>query len=272
MGMKINTSVPALNAQKKVTGAAKALQRNLQGMASGLRINQASDDAAGLQAAEMFRTRVRQYTQEANSLQTGINVVQTADDALATQQEGVGRLRELATQAANGTLNDQQREALNQEAQQIIEQIGATGENTEFNGQKLLNGTTGTVDLGTQGGEQVTLNESTTDTLGLNGFDLTTQGGAAAALDQLNTTGAQISQYRASLGAQENRFSRAIEINQTATVNAQESEAMLRDLDVARATTEKSRNEMLLQQSLSALTQSNILPQSASRLLRTGTT
>ena len=265
MGININTSL-STGAANKVTGAAKALQRNLQSMAAGLRINSAADDAAGLQMAEMFQTRVRQYTQEANALQTGVNVVQTADAALSTQEEGLGRVRELAIQANNGTLTQDQRNALNQEAQQILQQIDQTAQNTEFNGQKLLNANT-TVDLGTQAGDKVTLNNSTTNSLGLNGLDLSSQAGATAALDKLDTASRQISQYRSGLGAQENRFTGSIEVNQTAALNAQDSESRIRDLDVAQVAIAKTRNSMILQQSISALTQGNVSAQTVTKLL-----
>ena len=140
MGLRINNNIPALNASRQAGIAAQGLKKTMEGMASGLRINRAADDAAGLAISEGFRTQVRQYTQEVNNLQTGVNVVETADQAMGTQQEAVGRIQELATQAANGTLTDDQRGAINQEAQQLIEQVGQTAENTEFNGVKLLNG------------------------------------------------------------------------------------------------------------------------------------
>lgn len=267
MGMKINTSVPALNAQRQAAGASKALQKNFENMSSGLRINRAGDDAAGLQAAETFRAKLRQNTQEVSSLQTGVNVVQTADAALSEQQNGINRIRELATQAANGTLTDDQRASINEEAQQIIQQLDATAEDTQFNGQKLLNGSVNAIDLGTEGDETVTLNKSTAESLGVNNVDLSTAEGAAAALDQADTATRQISQYRASLGAQSNRFESAIEDKQNAIVNAADSESRIRDLDFARGTGEQTSKSMLLQQAFAATTQSNLSAQSVGRLL-----
>ncbi len=267
MGMKINTSVSGLNAQRQAAGASKALQTSINKTASGLRINRAADDAAGLQAAEAFQSKIRQYTQEVNSLQTGVNVVQTADSALSTQQDGINRIRELATQAANGTLTDDQRASLNEEAQQIVQQLDETAKNTEFNGQKLLNGSTNSIDLGTEGKDTVTLNKSTAQSLGVDTVDLSTAEGAAAALDQTDTATRQISQNRASLGAQSNRFESAIEDKQNGIINASDSESRIRDLDFARGTVEQTSKSMLLQQALAATTQSNLSAQSVGKLL-----
>lgn len=266
MGLRINSNIPALGAQRQAAGAANRLNKGLQGLASGLRINRAADDAAGLAISERLRMRVRQYTQEANNLQTGVNVVRTAEGGLGAQQEAVGRIRELAVQAANGTLTDDQRTALNQEAQQLLEGIDQTAENTEFNGQNLLDGTAGTIELGA-GTNQVNINESTVASLGLDDLDLTTQEGAAAAIEATESAANQISQNRAAVGAQENRFTRAIAVRETTTQNMAESESRIRDLDVARATTEQTRNQILLQASMGALIQGNIIPQSAAQLL-----
>ncbi len=267
MGLKINTTIPALNAQRETTKASGALNKTLEKLASGLRINRAADDAAGLAIAEGFRTQVRQYTQEINNLQTGVNVIETADQAIGTQQDALGRIQELAVQAANGTLTDDQRSALNQEAQQLVQQIQGTADTTQFNGTQLLNGTAGTINLGVEGGTQINLNATTTAALGLNGLDLGTQGGAAAALGTLANAASQLNQNRAGLGAQQNGLLEAINVRETATTNATESESRLRDLDVARGVIEQTRNQLLLRQSTAALIQGNLIPQAAAQLL-----
>lgn len=269
MGLQINNNIPGLNAQRQAQSTSRSLLRNFEQLATGLRINRAADDAAGLAISERFRTQVRQFTQEVNNIQSGINAVQTAEGGLGTQQDAVGRIRELAVQAANGTLTDDQRTALNAEAQQLLDQIGDTAENTEFNGRQLLNGTAATVPLGTEAGDQVNFGTSTVDALGLNGLDIGTQAGATAALDRLDTAAQRIDQNRANLGAQQNRLERGIEARETTSVNLQNSESLLRDLDIARATTERTRNQVLLQGSLSALVQGNLVPQSAAQLLGT---
>lgn len=267
MGLRINNNTPALGAARQAGINNRALNRVLGQLGSGLRINRAADDAAGLAISERYRSQIRQFTQEANNLQSGVSAIQTAEGGLSVQQDAVGRIRELAVQAANGTLTDEQRAAINDEAQQLLEQIDQTAEGATFNEQELLTGTGDPIELGTAAGDQVAINPSTVDTLGLTGLDLGTQEGAAAALDALDTAESRISQNRASIGAQENRLTRGISARETTTQNLQESESMLRDLDVARATTEQARNQILLQSSLAAMAQGNVVPQVAAQLL-----
>ena len=170
MGMRVNTNQAAINAQRQLVGTSRGQVQGLERMASGLRINRAGDDAAGLAIAERFRSQVRQLEQEASNLQYGVNAARTAEGGLQGQQEGVARLRELAVQASNGTLTEEQRAAINEEAQQLIEQIDNTGQQTAFNGLNLLNGDAQKVALGTGGGEELTINESTAAALGIGGW------------------------------------------------------------------------------------------------------
>jgi len=266
MGLQINTNVGGLNALRQLQKTTSVMNRGLEQLASGLRINRAADDASGLAIADRFRSQVLQYSQEVNNLQSGVNVTQTADAALGTQEDATQRLRELALQSANGTLTDEQRNAINQEAQQLLGQIDETAQNTEFNGTQLLNGSQTTVSLGA-GGNQVNLTPSTTNALGINGLDLGTQAGAQNAVGAIDTALSRIDQNRSNLGAQENRFTRAIEVRETGITNSTESESRIRDLDVARQTIEQSRNQILLQGGLAALSQTKIPAQTAARLL-----
>lgn len=266
MGLSINTNQPALFARRQTEQATGLLGRALEQLSTGRRINRAADDASGLAIAERFNSQIRQGQAEINNLQSGLSLTQTADGALETQQDATQRLRELAVQASNGTLTDDQRSALNQEAQEIIEQIGETADSTEFNGTKLLNSNQ-TVPLGTEGGTQVTLNSSTTSALGLNGVDLSTQGGAQAAVDQIDQALNRISNNRSSLGAQANRFESAINQRGFAVQNAQESESRIRDLDIAQGFLKRTRGELLQRSGIAGLIQSNVTPQSALRLL-----
>jgi flagellin len=267
MGLRINSNTTALQAQRQTQQTTNRLLQGLQQRATLQRINQAADDAAGLAISENLRSQIRQLGQEVNNLQSGVNVAQTAEGALGTQQDALQRARELALQAANGTLTDDQRAALNQEAQQLLEQVDATAASTEFNGRTLIDGSAGTIDLGTEGDLAITLEESTTDSLGIAGVDISTQAGAASAVDQFDAALDQISQNRAALGAQSNRFETAISQRETETLNQQEAESRIRDADVARLAIEQSRNEILLNAGVAALTQSNITPQVAAQLL-----
>ncbi len=269
MGLMVNSNIPAIGAKRQTDQTTRALNNNLNKLASGLRINSAKDDAAGLAISERFRSQIRQYTVEVGNLQSGISAVQTAEGGLGVQQDAVQRIRELALQASNGTLSAADREALNQEAQQLVEQINSTAEGTEFNGTALLNSNGQPIPLGTAAGDQVTVNRSNAQTLGVQNVDLTSVQGATAAIGNADTAMQRIGENRASLGAQENRFSSGITQRELGTENMAASESALRDLDMARASIEQSRNQILLQGSLSALIQSNIVPQTAARLLGT---
>jgi len=268
MGLEINTNIPALGAARETRQASNLLARNLEQLGSGLRITGAASDPAGFAIAERFNTLARQSRVEVNNLQSGVNLAQTAEGGLEAQQGAVQRIRELAVQASNGTLTDDQRQALNEEAQQLVQQVDDVAEDTEFNGRQVLNEDQ-TVDLGTEGDVEVTLNESTAASLGIDSIDLSSEAGAAAAVDQADQALNRISQDRASLGAQVSRFERGIEQREIAGINAFDAESRIRDLDIARAATEQARNEVLLQGGLAAIAQSNVTPQAALQLLGT---
>ena len=267
MGLQINTNLPALNVQRLLGQNAGQLVRGFESLASGLRINRARDDAAGLAIAERLQAQIRQLDAEVNNLQYGVNAAQAAEGAMATQTDALQRIRELAVQAANGTLSDEDRAALNNEAQQLIAQIDETGQNTEFNGLRLLDGSQTDIPLGTQGDVRLNLNESTAASLGLTGLDISTQAGASGAIGTLDAALQQVDQNRANLGAQINRFERGIETRQNTMVNQQESESRIRDLDVARAVIQQTRNQILMQAGVGMLAQSNMVGQTALRLL-----
>jgi len=232
-----------------------------------LRINRAADDAAGLAIAEGFRADVRQLNQESRNLQYGLSAMRTAEGAMQTQQDGTARLRELAVQASNGTLTDDQRQAINQEAQQILEEIDATAQNTEFNGRVLLNGDSEDIPLGTAGDQRISINSSTAADLGIENIDLSTMEGAQQAITALDAGMEQISANRAEIGAQENRLQSAINQRDIASENAAAAESAIRDADFARETARNARDQILMSSGISVLSQSNLLPQQAISLL-----
>ncbi|HPO12743.1 MAG TPA: flagellin [Candidatus Hydrogenedentes bacterium] len=267
MGLRINSNIPALGANRQTEQANKALTNALQKLGSGLRINQAADDAAGLAISERFRTKILQGQQEMNNLQTGVNYAQTADAGLDVQQQATQRIRELAVQASNGTLTQDQRNALNAEAQQLMGQIDDVAQNTQYNGQAMLNANT-TTPLGTEGGAQVTVNQSDTAALGLTGLDLSTAAGATAALNNVDTALTRIDQNRAGLGAQMNRFESNINQLQNSVMNATNAESMIRDADIARTVMDRTRNQIMQQGGIAAILQGNVAQRSALALLR----
>ena len=265
MGLRINSNTPALAARRNAEEANGILSTALRQLATGRRINRAADDASGLAAAERFNTLARQGQVEVSNLQSGINYAQTADGGLAVQQDATQRIRELAVQASNGTLTDDQRAALNAEAQQLVEQVNDVAEDTEFNGQNILNEDT-SVPVGA-GGATVEVAASNAETLGLNDIDLSTAEGAAAAVEAADAALTQIAENRSNVGAQTNRFESAINQREIGVENARASEAIIRDIDIARAVMDRTRGQVLQQGGLSALIQSNVGPQSALQLL-----
>lgn len=265
MAIGIHTNPAGLGAAQQTSRAAGLLNKSIKQAASGLRINKAADDAAGLAIAEKFNALARQFAAEDRNLQYGISAGQTAESGLAAQQDNVQRLRELALQAANGTLSDSDRQALNAEAQQLLGQINDTADAVEFNGQQLLKQDQ-SISLGA-GGAVLNLQQSDTDSLGLGGIDLSTQEGAQAAVAQLDNALNNLSTNRSGLAAQLSGFESAIRQRQQAAQSAVESESRIRDLDVARASIERTRGQVLLQAALSGVAQGNIAPQTALRLL-----
>lgn len=265
MALTINTNPAGLASANQAGKAAALLNKNLQQLSSGLRINRAADDAAGLAIAENFNSLARQFAAEDRNLQYGLSAAQTAEGGLSSQQDAVQRIRELAVQASNGTLTDDQRAAINTEAQQLLGQINDTAGSTQFNGQGLLNQNQ-TLNLGA-GGAQLTLQQSDAGTLGIAGVDLSTQAGAQGAIQQLDDALENIGNQRASLGAQSSGFESAIRQREEGEQSALESQSRIRDLDVARASIDRARGQVLLQAGIAGLAQSNVAPQSALRLL-----
>lgn len=267
MGLGINTNVSGIFASRQADQTLGRLTDNLEQLSSALRINRASDDPAGLAVVERFRTQVLQFNAEINALQSGLNAIETAEGGLAVQQDAVGRLRDLAVQAANGTLTDDQRTAIQQEAQQILQEIAATAANTEFNGTRLLDGSNPQLTLETTGNTTVEFEESSVQSLGLDSLDLSSQAGAENAIGALDDAAGQLSANRSDLGAQSSHLQSAIEVREESADNIRSAESRTRDLDLALATIERSRNELLLRTTFGALLQSNLVNQNAARLL-----
>lgn len=267
MGLNINGPGASLFGLQQLDRATGGLQQSQERLASLLRINRAADDAAGLAIAETFRSQVREANAEVAGIQSGISLLQTTEGGLSSQSDAVARLRELATQASTGTLSAEQRSAINTEAQQLVQEIDATAQNTEFNGVRPLDGSSPGISVDGGGSLDVQFDESSVASLGLSGLDLSTQAGATAALDQLDTAAQTISTNRSSIGAQENALGVAAEQRSVTSVNLQEAESRIRDLDVARAFVEQTRNQLLQQFGVAAVAQSNVTNQLASRLL-----
>ena len=276
MGLRVNTNVMSLNAQRELFNVTDRLAGNYRRLSSGLRISTGADDAAGLGISERMRAQIRSYEQAGRNAQDGVSLAQTAEGALNEVNGNLVRMRELAIQAANGTLNPGDRLALDNEFQQIIEEIDRIAETTDFNGLSLLNDTTGTVTIqiqvGTESGETVTIAmvDMTDAGLGLTAanFDLTDVANASAALDIIDTAIDSVTNARSDLGASQNRLLSSLRSTQVAAENLSASESRIRDVDVAHETADLTRNSILQQAATAVLAQANAQPQIALSLLQ----
>jgi flagellin len=276
MGLRVNTNVMSLNAQRELFNVTDRLSGNFRRLSSGLRISTGADDAAGLGISERMRAQIRSYEQAGRNAQDGVSLVQTAEGALNEVNNNLVRMRELSIQAANGTLNTGDRLAVDNEFQQLIAEIDRIAETTDFNGISLLNDTSGTVTIdlqvGTESGEtvQVNLVDMTDAGLGLTtaGFDLLTVSGASGALNTIDAAIDSVTNARSDLGATQNRLQSTLRSTQVASENLSAAESRIRDVDIAHETADLTRNSIMQQAAVSVLAQANAQPQVALSLLQ----
>ena len=273
MGFRINTNIAALNAMRQLNKTTGRLDKSLERLSSGLRINRAADDAAGLAIAEAFRARVSGLQVSQRNAQDGISLVQTAEGALTETTNMLQRMRELAVQAASGTISDTNRAALQAEFSQLIEQIDDIATDTEFNGTSLLDGSTSTVSIqagaGTGQTLSVTLTGADSADLSINGanFYVSAMAQAATAIQVIDSAILTVSSTRALLGAAQNRLEFTINTLAIQEENSAASESAIRDANIAKETTEFTRNQILISAGTSILAQANIVPQTALKLI-----
>jgi flagellin len=274
MGLRVNTNISALNAQRHLSSVTTRLQGNFNRLSSGLRIATAADDAAGLGISERMRSQIRSYGAASRNAQDGVSLVQTAEGALGEVSNIINRMRELAIQAANGTLATQDRTTLDTEYQELIAEIDRIASTTTFNGVALLSGTTATIGIqaGINAGEVITVNLQNTTTgaggVNLGGTSVTDVANATAALAVIDTAVNTVTTARGALGSAQNRLQSSIASIATAKENLSAAESRIRDVDVAEETADLTRNTILQQAAVSVLAQANVQPQLALSLLQ----
>jgi flagellin len=270
MGLRINTNIASLNTARTLRGATRDLNRSLERLSSGLRINRAKDDAAGLAIAEGFRSQVQGAQVAQRNTQDGISLVQTAEGALSESTNILQRIRELAVQASNGTQSTANRAALNSEVQQLLAQIDDIALDTEFNGIKVLSSAQ-TVTLQTGAFTSQTLNVTVagakSNDLGINAVNISSVAGAVAAISTIDTALGSVSTLRSDLGAFQNRLEFTVNTLAIQEENAAASESVIRDADIAKETIAFTRNQILVSAGTAILTQANTVPQNALTLL-----
>jgi len=270
MGLRINTNVAALNTARTLQRSTIALNTSLQRLSSGLRINSAKDDAAGLAIAEGFRSVVNGAAVAQRNAQDGVSLVQTAEGALSETTNILQRMRELAVQSANGTQSTTNRQALDNEVQQLLQQIDSIATDTEFNGLRILSSSQSvTLQAGAQQGQTlvIAVQGASTRDLGVSAVRISSVVQAVGALSTIDTAIRSVSSLRSTLGAFQNRLEFTINTLAIQQENSSASESAIRDADIAQETIKFTRNQILVSAGTSVLAQANIVPQTALQLL-----
>jgi flagellin len=256
----------------EATGA--GIGRSMKRLAAGLRIPTASEDATGLSMAERLKARIRSLDQARRNATDGISLVQTAEGALNEVSSILTRLRELAIQSSNGSVSNQDKETLDEEFKSLVSEVNRIGRSTEFNGIKLLDGSSSTVSFqvgfGTTAGIDtlaVTLSAALSTSLSLQSLDIGSGGATTTAITSIDAAINSVSSLRGSLGAVQNRLGSTINNLAIQVENLSAAESRIRDVDVAYETAQLTRNNILQQASISILAQANAQPQSALSLL-----
>lgn len=271
MGLRINTNVSALNAARTLSRSTAQLNKSLQRLSSGLRINSAADDAAGLAIAEGFRSQVRGSQVAQRNAQDGVSLVQTAEGALSETTNILQRTRELAVQAANGTQSTNNRRALNTEVQQLLAQIDDIALDTQFNGISVLSSNqTVTLQTGPNVSQvlAVSVQGAKTGDLGVSTVAVSSVALAVSTISTIDKALQSVNSLRSTLGAFQNRLQFTINTLAIQEENAAASESAIRDADIAQETIQFTRNQILVSAGTSVLAQANIVPQTALQLLR----
>lgn len=276
MGLRIGTNVSALNAQKNLYMTRLNADKSMARLASGMRINQAADDAAGLAISENLKGQIRGLRQANRNANDGISLVQVAEGSLNEVSNMLIRLRELGVQASSDTIGDTERKFLDVEYQQLKSEVQRITEATKFNGYDLLNGTGGMIDI--QVGvnndafqDRISFNSgaanSSLEALGLVSESVATKAGAQLSLGTIDSALTSVNAIRANFGALQNRLVSTSNNLLIADENLSAANSRIRDTDVAAETSEMTRNNILLQAGVSVLGQANQSQQLALKLL-----
>ncbi|WP_309088955.1 flagellin Hag [Domibacillus sp.] len=271
--MIINHNNAAVNTYNKFSAANNAQAKNMEKLSSGLRINRAGDDAAGLAISEKMRGQIRGLDMATKNSQDGISLIQTAEGALNETHAILQRMRELAVQGGNDTNVTADREAIQDELNQLMSEVDRIADTTEFNTQNLLGGSfSGTLQIGANDGQ--TINIAISD-MGASALSLTTadisvgsNAAASASIQTLDAAIESVSKQRSKLGATQNRLEHTINNLSTSSENLSAAESRVRDVDMAKEMMSQTKNSILSQAAQAMLAQANQQPQNVLQLLR----
>ena len=278
--MRINHNIAAINAYRQLSQNQNTVSKHLEKLSSGLRINRAADDAAGLAISEKMRSQIRGLNVAERNALDGISLIQTAEGALTETHSILQRMRELAVQAANGSMTNKDREAIQAEVNQLTDEINRIGNTTSFNTRTLLDGTLKTPNdlsfqIGANQGEElkISIEDMRASALGLTGsaagnVSVSTQADAAAAIALFDAAVSLVSDERAKLGAVQNRLEHTVNNLGTANENLTSAESRVRDADMAIEMANFTKNNIINQAATAMLAQANQLPQGILQLLK----
>ncbi|MEN5089647.1 flagellin domain-containing protein [Pseudomonas protegens] len=283
MALTVNTNVTSLNVQKNLNRASDALSTSMTRLSSGLKINSAKDDAAGLQIATRMTSQIRGQTMAIKNANDGISIAQTAEGAMQESTNILQRMRELAVQARNDSNGTQDRVALNKEFGQMSDELTRIAKSTNLNGKNLIDGTAGTMtfQVGSNTGatNQITITLASgfdaatlsvgSATIAITGTDSTTaEASTKAAMDAIDKALQTINSSRADLGAAQNRLTSTISNLQNINENASAALGRVQDTDFAAETAQLTKQQTLQQASTAVLAQANQLPSAVLKLLQ----
>ncbi len=276
MGLRINTNVASINAQRTLNTTRESLQKSLERLSSGSRINRAGDDAAGLAISENLKAQIRGLEQAKRNSADGISLVQVAEGGLTEIQNILIRLRELSVQAASDTIGPNERQFLNIEYESLLEEIDRISSSTEFNTVPLLNGQGTVIDIqvGTRNNpniDQITFDPAGTNVstiaLGLSLANVLDKNSAQGSLDFVDRAIKQVSSVRANFGAIQNRLQSTARNIAISIENLSAANSRIRDTDIAKETAELTKQQILMQAGVAVLGQANNAGNGALQLL-----
>jgi len=277
MGMRINTNMLSVNAQRNLRNTQGTLASSNAKLASGSRINKSADDAAGLAISENLNGNIRSLKQAGRNAQDGISFVQVAEGGMNEVGNMIIRLRELSVQAASDTIGQKERGYLDREAQQLKLEVERIAQSTEYNGTNLLNGSGEKLDfqIGTKNNEfldRISYSPGETnvtlDSLGLSGIDVSSKEGAQNGLESLDSSLIVLNSNRSNLGALQNRLQSTINNTEVSIENFSAAVSRIKDTDFAEVTADLARDTVKTQASTSVLAQANQNTSMALRLLQ----
>ena len=279
MGLRIQTNTMALTATRHLKDTRALLDRSLERLSSGYRINRSGDDAAGLAISEKLRAKTRGLVQASRNASDGISLIQVAEGGLNEIQNIMVRLRELGVQSASDTIGNKERGYLDQEYKALKEEIDRIANSTEFNGTYLLDGTGGSLDFQVNTGGDNILGvdrisfdafklDVNVDKLGLEELSVTSKTEAQHSLASIDSAIDKVSSVRGQLGAIENRLESTIKNTSISIENLSAARSRIKDVDIAEETSEMAKRNILMQAGTAMLAQANSVPKMALSLLQ----